>query len=97
MELFGQAASVLFVLALLGGGLYVLRAKGIARFSLKTMSGSGARRMQLVERLSLTAQHSLHLVRVRGKMLVIAVSPSGCTVLESGSQGSFEDEKAGAV
>ena len=52
----------------------------MARFSGKAL-GRGARRMQTVECLALSPQHSLHLVNVDGRALLIAVSPGGCSVL----------------
>lgn len=38
--------------------------------------------MQVLERLPLTPQHSLHLVRIDGRTLVVSSGPGGCTVLE---------------
>ena len=83
MESLQQAAAVLLVLGLLGGALYWLRTRGMATFHAAGIRGTRSRRMQSVERLALTAQHSLHLIRVEGKMMLIAVSPNGCTVLDS--------------
>jgi flagellar biogenesis protein FliO len=34
--------------------------------------------------LSLTPQHSLHLVRVADRTLLVGLSPQGCNLLESG-------------
>jgi flagellar biogenesis protein FliO len=82
MEGVQQILSVLFVLGLLGGTLFWLRSKGVARFTGTGLRRSGGRRMQSLERLPLTAQHSLHLVSVSGKVLLIAVSPGGCSVLD---------------
>jgi flagellar biogenesis protein FliO len=81
MESLQQVLTVLIVLGLLGGTLFWLRSKGLARFTVKGMGRSG-RQMQSIERLPLTPQHSLHLVRVAGKVLLIAVSPGGCSVLD---------------
>ena len=39
--------------------------------------------MQVIERLPLTANHSLHLVRVHDRVILIGVSPSGCTQLDT--------------
>ena len=44
------------------------------------------RRMHVVERLPLTPQHSLHLVRIDGRLLVVASGPGGCSLLEEKSQ-----------
>ena len=82
MDAIQPALAVLFVLGLLGGGIYCLRAKGLARFSGKGFGHPAARRMQALERLALTPQHSLHLVSVGGRILLVAVSPGGCTVVE---------------
>ena len=83
MESLQQTIAVLLVLALLGGTLYWLRSKGLAQFSLRASRGKGSRKIQLVERLTLSAQHSLHLVRVGGRELLIGVSPGGCAVLDT--------------
>lgn len=40
------------------------------------------RRLELIERLPLTPHHSLHVVRMDEKLLLIGVSPSGCVLLE---------------
>jgi len=85
MESVQQILAVLFVLGLLGGTLLWLRSKGMVRFTGGGLRRSGGRRMQSIERLPLTPQHSLHLVSVSGRILLIAVSPGGCTVLD-GSQ-----------
>jgi flagellar biogenesis protein FliO len=78
--------AVLFVLGLLGGTLYWLRSRGIARFGVKGLGRGGERRMQSLERLPLTPQHSLHLVSVGGRTLLIAVSPGGCSLLDGTAQ-----------
>jgi len=82
MEAYQPALAVLLVLGLLGGGLFVLRAKGLARFNGKGFGRQGTKKMQLIERLSLTPHHSLHLVSVGGRTLLVAVSPGGCTVVD---------------
>ncbi|HUP03976.1 MAG TPA: flagellar biosynthetic protein FliO [Bryobacteraceae bacterium] len=76
-----QALAILFVLGLLAGALWLLRSKGLVRGGGMGLVRSGSRRMQAVERLALTPQHSLHLVSVAGKVLLIGVSPGGCAVL----------------
>jgi flagellar biogenesis protein FliO len=88
-----QALAVIAVLIALGTSMYVLRSKGIVRFAMQTRLGSNTRRLQSVERLPLTAQHSLHLVKVSGRELLIAVSPAGCSVLDGASRGLSSDEE----
>jgi flagellar biogenesis protein FliO len=83
METLQPVLAVVFVLGMLGGALYWLRAKGLARFNGKGIGRSGARQMRVIERLPLTPNHSLHLVMVGGQRLLVAISPSGCTVVDA--------------
>jgi flagellar biosynthetic protein FliO len=83
MEQMQQVVAVLAVLGLLGGSLWWLRRKGLAQFGGAALRRKGARRMETIERLALTPQHSLHLVRVGEKTLLVGVSPAGCALLES--------------
>jgi flagellar biogenesis protein FliO len=92
MEAIQQTLVVVFVLGLLGATLYWLRGQGIARFNGKGVV-RGARRMQTIERLPLSPQHSLHLVKVGGRTLLIAVSPGGCSLLDGEVQ--LEDRQVG--
>jgi flagellar biogenesis protein FliO len=77
MEFTGQMLLALAVPAVLAALLWWLQRRGLARLT----SPGKARRMQLIERLPLTAQHSIHLVRVEDKVLIVASAPGGCTVL----------------
>lgn len=88
-----QTLAIFLVLGLLIGGLWLLRRQGIASVrwgSAKTLRG--ARRMELLERLPLSPQHSLHLVRVEDQLILIGVSPASCAQLDcfSGSTQSGE-------
>jgi flagellar biogenesis protein FliO len=83
MDEIRQALAVLAVLGGLGGTLWWLRRKGLAQFALRTGRTGKGRSMKVVERLILTPQHSLHLVQVGGKTLLIAASPGGCSLLDS--------------
>jgi len=92
VEPFQQATAVFVVMALLGIAFYWLRSRGMARFTLPGMAGSSQRRLQSIERLPLTAHHSLHLVKVSGRIVLIAVSPGGCSVLDGGDWNSVSGE-----
>jgi len=50
---------------------------------------SRQRNLEALDRLALSPQHTLHLVRVGDRALLIGAHPSGCTVLESLPAGSF--------
>jgi flagellar biogenesis protein FliO len=87
MELIQQAAAVTAVMLLLAGALWWAKGRGLASI------GGGRRaerRMEAVERLALGPQHGLWLVRVGGRGILVGISPSGCSVLESGEWSRFE-------
>ncbi|MFB3826441.1 MAG: FliO/MopB family protein [Bryobacteraceae bacterium] len=72
-----QLSAVSGVLLLAAACAWWLRRRGVA------LPARGRRRLEAVERLPLAAQHALVLVRVNGRMMLIGLSPGGCTVLES--------------
>ncbi len=80
--MFQQLLHIFLVLALLVTTLWLLRRKGLASLNLSLPRRSaGPKEMELIERLTLTAHHSLHLVRVKDRVLLIGLSPSGCNTL----------------
>ena len=84
MESMPQALSVLFVLSLLGAALWWLRRKGMAAVNFPGSGRGRPRSIHVVERRALTPHHSLHLVRVEERTMLIAASPGGCTILADG-------------
>src|SRR5262249_17274129 len=96
MEMFRQIAAVVAVLGLLWGALWWLRRKGMV---LPVTPGrvKRTRCLESLERLALTPQHSLHLVRVSEKVVLIALSPSGCTLLEGVSCSELSVRTGGEV
>jgi flagellar biogenesis protein FliO len=84
-----QLFSVLLVFVLLGGALVLLRRGSLASLHLgwfrlaSPVAGSKPRTKALVslERIALTPQHSLHLVRIQGREVVVATHPQGCELL----------------
>jgi flagellar biosynthetic protein FliO len=77
-----QLLAIFLVLALLVTTLWLLRRKGLASVNLSLPKRSaGPKEMELIERLTLTAHHSLHLVRVKDRVILIGLSPSGCNTL----------------
>ena len=98
MELAEQITMVLAVFALLGALLWVLKRRGFASLSLAPRRGGNPRRVEVLERVPLTPQHAVHLVRIADKVLLIGTAPNGCTLLnESGlkeSEPSFGQDLA---
>jgi len=75
--------SVALVLALLGGSLWAINRKSALRLRWPARGGSRAVELELVERLPLGGQHSLHLVRMGDRALLVAAHGSGCTLIEA--------------
>jgi flagellar biogenesis protein FliO len=73
-------AALLLVFSLLGGAMWLLRRRGPGtfRFACRGVSGGEMRRLELMERISLTPTHSIHLVRAADRLLLLAVSPGSC-------------------
>jgi flagellar biosynthetic protein FliO len=89
MELTEQIAMVLIVFALLGGLLWLLKKRGLASLPMIRRRGAGTRRMEVLERVPLTPQHAIHLVRVAGKVVLIGTAPSSCTILDAAIPEAF--------
>jgi flagellar biogenesis protein FliO len=83
MALTGQMLAVAVVFSLLGATLWWLRRTGRAHFLLARGGPRPERRLELIERLALTPHHSLHLVRLADRAILVGHSPSGLTLLES--------------
>jgi len=95
MDTLRQAGGAVAVLALLLLCLWWLKNKGIATPVLRA-PGNRTRRLESIERLPLTPQHTLHLVRWGAHDLLIASSPSGCTVLRTGGPDASNQERGAA-
>jgi flagellar biogenesis protein FliO len=85
MEMVWQMLPVLFVLGL------VLAFAALVKGRLPSVSGSGFRlkastvdrKMEIIERLYLTPQASVHLVRMGDRQVYLGVSPTGVRLLRS--------------
>ena len=77
MENLQQLGAVLLVLGLLAAAMYGIRHK-----RLPTLGFPGSpKRLQVLERVSLTAQHTLCLVRVGDRELIVTTAPGNCQVI----------------
>ena len=75
MNLWHEIAALATVFALLGAAMWALGQRAGA------MRNGAAKSLHAIERLALTPQHTLHLVRAAGRELVIATHPHGCTLV----------------
>jgi flagellar biosynthetic protein FliO len=80
MDVIEPMAAVGLVLGLLAATLWWLRRRGIA--GVLTVRKTAGRRMECLERLPLGPQHTLHLVRLGDRALLVASSPAGCVLVE---------------
>lgn len=74
MEIFRQSLAILLVFTLLGVAVALLRKKS-ARGRLAPAV------LQSRAKLALTARHSIHLVRIGDRNLILALHPAGITFL----------------
>lgn len=82
MEYLQQMLAVLAVFGFLGGALWWLRKRGLARFAITgERKKSGV--LTHVDRLPLSPTHTLHLVRMADRGILVASWPGGCQAIES--------------
>ena len=94
MELIRQILAVAGVLLLLGASLWWLRHRGVASMRLP---GGRKRALEAVERVALSPHHSLHLVRLGGRGILLGTSPTACAVLESFDWASLDASNCGGI
>ena len=80
MDVVKQSLAITFVFVLLWAALWFLRKRGSAAISFPHSKAKNGL-LESRAKLSLTAQHSVHLVRVGDREVVLAVHPSGVTML----------------
>jgi flagellar biogenesis protein FliO len=100
MELLQQITAVAFVLLLAGAVAWTLRKGkgGLPTISwFRTGASRSSRELQLVERLPLTAQHCLHLVRVGQSTYLVATHPAGTALVSPAEPVTFSATFARAV
>jgi flagellar biogenesis protein FliO len=91
MEVLRQCAAIALVFGLLWAALWVLRKKGAVQFR-DPKSPAARDLLQSRGRLMLTAQHSVHCVRIGQRDFVLGVHPSGITLLFSGAAGETSEK-----
>jgi flagellar biogenesis protein FliO len=79
MELVQQGLSLVAVFALLGAALWFVK----TRQNPLSRKLGGDRRMQVLERVALTPQHTICLVRVGQRLVMIGTAPSSCQLLQT--------------
>ncbi len=91
-----QTLAISFVFLLLGGAVWALgRRGGGLRLPPWVRKGGVQEHMICLARMPLTAQHTLHLVKVDGRTILVATYPGGVTMEPQGS--TFERSLAGVL
>jgi flagellar biogenesis protein FliO len=93
-EILRQLGAVLSVFALLGAVVWLLARRRGAH-----LLGSGMLRrtggvITVVDRVRLTPQHSVHLLRIGRRGLLVSVHATGCSLLETAAIEEFTEERA---
>ena len=82
MDLIRESLGITIVFLLLWGALWLLKKKGIVGMRAMANRSSDTPCLQVVDKIRLTPQHSVHVVSVEGRRMVVGVHPSGFTLLE---------------
>ena len=90
MEILPQLLAVLGVFALLGLTLWWLRRNGALQLRAYLPPRSQTRLLARVEALQLTPTHSLSLIRLADRAILIGTSPAGFHLVESSSWKTLE-------
>ena len=82
MEMFQQLLAVALVLGALCALVWVMKRKGWARVRVRGSRDSQTQ-LEVIDRLVLTPNHSVHLIRLADRILLVGLSPNGCNLLET--------------
>lgn len=91
-----QILAISFVFLLLGGAVWALgRKNGGLRLPAWNRKVGSQQHLLCLARMPLTAHHTLHLVNVDGRTMLVATHPGGVTIEPQDS--TFERSLAGAL
>ena len=82
MDLYRELLAVAVVLGSLFALTWVMKRKGWAAVRPRSQRDPQTR-LEVIDRLVLTPQHSVHLIRLADRTLLIGLSPNGCNLLET--------------
>jgi flagellar biogenesis protein FliO len=90
MDIVRNSLALVFVFALLGTALWALRKRGWAGMrGPKLVSGV----LKSRGKLALTARHSVHLIQVGDRNLILALHPEGITFLGDATPAAYRENK----
>jgi flagellar biosynthetic protein FliO len=82
MDVAQQFLAVVIILGLLFALLWVAKKKGWAQVRMRARAGV-SKRLEVIDQLALTPNHSIHLIRLADRTLLVGLSPNGCNLLET--------------
>ena len=85
MDVIRQACALALVFGLLWWAVTWLKTRGYARVGSSRRYFDANKDLHIIDRLALTPQHSLHLVRLKQHVLLVGVHPQGMTLLSDNS------------
>jgi flagellar biogenesis protein FliO len=89
-----EILSLVAVFALLG---WTVSKLGGGKISLPLRKSPKQKSIQTVERLMLTQQHTLHVVEIDGRRVLVATHPSGVTILDGQPEAQAGSAQAGSA
>ena len=78
MEFLQQSLALAVVFGLLGTALWFVKTRQSPNLRVR-----GERKIQVVERVALTPQHTLCLVKVGERLVMIGTAPSSCQLIQT--------------
>jgi flagellar biogenesis protein FliO len=93
MDIVRQSLAITFVFALLWAALWFLRKRGNIRIGFPKARAATAV-LESRAKLNLGPQHSIHVIRIGERDMVVAVHPAGVTLLSRPSQAADAAESA---
>jgi len=95
MDVVQQGLAVAIILGGLLALVWVAKKKGWAQVRMRARSGA-SRRLEVIDQLALTPHHSIHLIQLADRTLLVGLSPNGCNLLETIPQQPGQSREAQA-
>ncbi len=84
MDLIRESLAITIVFLLLWAALWLLKKKGaLGVVGTLAKRSAAVACLEVIDKVRLTPQHSVHVVSVDGRRMVVGVHPSGFTLLEA--------------
>ncbi|MGI8742872.1 MAG: flagellar biosynthetic protein FliO [Bryobacteraceae bacterium] len=83
MDLIRESLGITIVFALLWAALWLLKRKGAIHMGPPVKRGGRPHCVEVIDKIRLTPQHSVHVVQVGDRQIVLGVHAGGFTVIAS--------------